>query len=1131
MCGIIGYVGDKPVVPVLIEGLTRLAYRGYDSAGIAVIKDGTIHVRRRPGKLQELIKALAEEPLEGQTGLGHCLTPDTLIQLADGRVLPIAELEGSFDVLALNPRTLRLEARPARVFRHRAPEKLLELRTASTSVTCTAEHRMFVVDSETGELKEKHARDVRPGDLFLLPRRIPAPAKPKSLRFITAELPCRYRTLSDGAAARLREAVTTSGLPQTAIAAKAGLNPANLRHILDNDRNAREAWLASLCRTLDISLSEEDTAPVHSHHGNFVRLPEKSTPELMQLIGYFIGDGHAAQRCLRWKDQRREVLAVYQQIVAKQFGIEGRIAPILEAQAWLLEVNSRDMAEWFRKNIVDRRAELFGQLGTLPDAELAAFLKGLFDAEGYVANAAGQVALRMTDVELVRRVQQWMLRFGIVTSLYLHSPAPHFRQPKNSAGVFVSSAEAMQNFAQAVGFSAPDKQGHLQALLTRKQATRARASKPVPVRKSALRRWLTAHGAPGRLLYHLRSDGYLTAPYARELAEHLAAWPEAHRVRSLIERFLGGGMVYQEVQSVREVKSVSAFVYDIEVPGVENFLANGLTSHNSRWATHGRPSEENAHPHRDSSGRIVVVHNGIIENYLELKRELQKQDHRFLSETDTEVVAHLIEKHLRRDAKLGLEGAFRETLKEIRGIYALVAMSADEPDKLVAARQGPPVVIGLGEGEYFVASDIPAILEHTRNMFFLGDGEWAVVARDGVRVMNAQGEAVKPDVQRITWDPIQAEKGGFKHFMLKEIYEQPRAVRDTTQNRVSLDTGRVYLDDEVGIAPDELRRVTDIKIASCGTAWHAALVAKYLIEELARVPVEVDYASEFRYRNPILSPTTLMMVISQSGETADTLAALREAKEKGCRSIAICNVQGAMMTREADGTIYTHAGPEIGVASTKAFTSQMVAAYLFALYLAQERGTLTEEQMKWHVRHLSELPVKMEKLLNNPEVDYEDLSKHFVLSSDFLYLGRGINFPIALEGALKLKEISYIHAEGYAAGEMKHGPNALIDSRLPVVVINTLDPEDEKSRLRYEKTLSNIQEVRARDGIVVAVVTEGDKDTREMASFTLEVPASSELLSPVLSAVPLQLMAYHIAVRRGCDVDQPRNLAKSVTVE
>ena len=579
-----------------------------------------------------------------------------------------------------------------------------------------------------------------------------------------------------------------------------------------------------------------------------------------------------------------------------------------------------------------------------------------------------------------------------------------------------------------------------------------------------------------------------------------------------------------------QVRRASGKLRNLEDVIRKNPIEGDYALGHTRWATHGRPTEENAHPHRDCLGRIVVVHNGIIENYLELKRELQGQDHAFQTETDTEVVAHLIEKHLRQDSASGIETAFRRALAELRGIYALVAMSADEPEKIVAARLGPPIVIGLGDGEYFVASDIPALLPYTRDIFFLGDNEIATLTRAGVRVTDGQGAEIEPQVQRINWDPIQAEKGGFKHFMLKEIYEQPRAVRDTTLGRVSLDTGQVFLD-TMEIDRGDFSRFTDIKIAACGTAWHAAMVAKYLIEELARVPVEIDYASEFRYRNPILSPTTLMTVISQSGETADTLAALREAKEKGCRSLAICNVQGSMMTREADCTLYTHAGPEIGVASTKAFTSQMVASYIFALFLAQERGTLTEEKLKWHARHLSELPVKMEKLLNNPEIDYEELSKKFVLSTDFLYLGRGVNFPIALEGALKLKEISYIHAEGYAAGEMKHGPNALIDSRLPVVVINTLDPNDEKSRLRYEKTTSNIQEVKARDGIVVAIVTEGDQDTRESASYTIEVPPSSELLSPALSAVPLQLLAYHIAVRRGCDVDQPRNLAKSVTVE
>ena len=548
----------------------------------------------------------------------------------------------------------------------------------------------------------------------------------------------------------------------------------------------------------------------------------------------------------------------------------------------------------------------------------------------------------------------------------------------------------------------------------------------------------------------------------------------------------------------------------------------------TRWATHGRPTEENAHPHRDCTGRVVVVHNGIIENYLQLKERLRKSDHRFVTETDTEIMAHLIEEYLRQDSSF--EQAVRSAVTELRGIFALSIINADEPDTIIAVRQGPPVVIGLGDREFFVASDIPPILQHTRDVFFLGDGEIAVINKDAVRVTDFEGNSVQPAIQRITWDPIMAEKGGFKHFMLKEIYEQPRSVRDTVQGRVSLDTGRVFLDEMSNITEADFKRFTSIKIAACGTSWHAGLAGKYMIEQLARIPVEVDYASEFRYRDPVMNDDTLLLVISQSGETADTIAALREAKELGSKVLAICNVQGSMIVREADGTILTHAGPEIGVASTKAFTGQMVALYLLGLYLGQLRGALSEDEARFHAQELAELPVKLEHLLNDS--DYiEELAKEFFRSTDFLYLGRGINFPVALEGALKLKEISYIHAEGYPAGEMKHGPNALIDERLPVLFINTREEGNRASELRYEKTHSNIVEVKAREGIVISVLTEGDSISSVVSDHVIELPAASDLLSPILSIIPLQLLAYHIAVRRGCDVDQPRNLAKSVTVE
>lgn len=546
----------------------------------------------------------------------------------------------------------------------------------------------------------------------------------------------------------------------------------------------------------------------------------------------------------------------------------------------------------------------------------------------------------------------------------------------------------------------------------------------------------------------------------------------------------------------------------------------------TRWATHGRPTEENAHPHRDCTGEIVVVHNGIIENYLELKHQLIAEGHKFVTETDTEIIAHLIEKYSKNTS---LEEAVLKTVKVMSGAYALVALSTRDPLKIVAARLGPPIVVGLGENEFFVASDIPAILQHTRNVFFLGDGEVAVLTPQGVRLMDFESHAIHRPVQHVTWDPIMAEKGGFKHFMQKEIFEQPRAVRDTLLGRISQETGKVFLD-QMDITEEEFRNFHNVKLIACGTSWHAALAGKFMIEKLAQLPAEVDYGSEFRYRDPIIDSKSLAMAISQSGETADTLAAEREARQKGAKVLGICNVVGSMLTREANGTIYTHAGPEIGVASTKAFTGQLTALMLTALYLAQVRGKLTPASAQSLMQELTRVPHKIESILQR-DAALEELARLFFRHTDFLYLGRGIHYPIALEGALKLKEISYIHAEGYPAGEMKHGPNALIDENLPVVIIATRDESDPASMIRYEKTISNLQEVKARDGIVIAIVTEGDQLARDTADHIIEIPAVPELLAPILEIVPLQLLAYHIAVRRGCDVDQPRNLAKSVTVE
>ncbi len=538
----------------------------------------------------------------------------------------------------------------------------------------------------------------------------------------------------------------------------------------------------------------------------------------------------------------------------------------------------------------------------------------------------------------------------------------------------------------------------------------------------------------------------------------------------------------------------------------------------TRWATHGRPTEENAHPHTDCSGSLVVVHNGIIENYLPLKEKLRHEGHHFKSDTDTEVIAHLIEKYLEGD----LETAVRCALQEVAGAYAIGVLWKGDPQRIVGARCGSPLVVGLGQGEFFLASDIPAILNHTRNVLFLDEEEIAVLSLEGVHVTDLKGELITKEVQKVLWSPILAEKGGYKHFMLKEIYEQPRAVRDTIRGRFSEETGRIYLEG-MDTLEEDLRKARRIYIVACGTSWHAALVGKFIIEECCKVPVEVDYGSEFRYRDPLLGDEALVLVISQSGETMDSLAALREAKRRGSKVISICNVVGSSISRESHAVIYTHAGPEIGVASTKALTTQLAALYLFALYLGQLRASLSPIKAREMLQDLVRVPQLLEQVLRQDE-ELDRLSHLFYTKKDFLYLGRGINYPIALEGALKLKEISYIHAEGYPAGEMKHGPIALIDEDMPVVV---LAPKDKF----YEKVLGNIQEVKARDGIVIAFASEDDEEIRERVDYVFTIPRTTPLLIPLLMVVPLQLLAYYIAVRKGCDVDQPRNLAKSVTVE
>jgi glucosamine--fructose-6-phosphate aminotransferase (isomerizing) len=540
----------------------------------------------------------------------------------------------------------------------------------------------------------------------------------------------------------------------------------------------------------------------------------------------------------------------------------------------------------------------------------------------------------------------------------------------------------------------------------------------------------------------------------------------------------------------------------------------------TRWATHGKPNENNAHPHRDCTGKVVVIHNGIIENFLPIKQRLQKAGHEFKTETDTEVVAHLIEEEMKDGTKF--VEAVRKTLKQLEGHYALVMFDGNEPGTIVAAKQGPPLVLGLGENENMVASDVAPLLAYTRNIIYLEDGEYAVVDQANATVYNEKDEKIEREPKKILWDAVMAEKEGYRHYMLKEIHEQPRAVRDTFTGRMFEESGEIFFND-LQLTSADWAKIKKVHIIACGTSWHAGLVGKFLLEDAARIPIEVDYGSEYRYRNPIIDDSTLVIGVTQSGETADTIAGMQEAKKRGAKLITICNVIGAAATRMSDGVIYTNAGPEIGVASTKAFTTQLTAFYLLALYIRQLRGDDIDDR-RYAMHEMRVIPHKIEDILHKQEKHIEELAHKYAKSQDFLFLGRGVHYPIALEGALKLKEISYIHAEGYPAGEMKHGPIALIDENLPVVAIATHTPV-------YDKVVSNLQEVKARDGKLIVICDEGDDAMKKFADDVIEIPWTIEPLQPILSVIPTQLLAYYIALRRGCDVDQPRNLAKSVTVE
>ena len=1055
MCGIIGYIGEREAQPILLNGLKRLEYRGYDSAGICTLLENkeVLSIRKLPGKVADLEKLLKKKPLSGALGIGHCLAPDTLVLLADGRVIPIAKIKDGESVFTFNLITKKLEPARVKVTKHESPAYLYNLRTSFGSLRCTGQHRIFVMSEE--KIIEKKAEDLKKGDVLIIPKNIEIKERKIQFRPIFVK---RYFKATQEANHLIKTRFQELQLTQVACASSTGISEAYMNHIFKNDRNFREDELRKLLPQLSIEFNQNYFIPQNTIHGKFIILPAESSPELMQILGYLLGDGTVKERCVRFKDLDKELLYVYQDLIKKVFNIQGRVGPMNDTRAWLLEVNSFYLCQWLKENVIYRQEEFLSELGQLPQNEITAFLRGIFDAEGSVNLQSGQVSLRITNERLVKIAQLFLLRCGIPTTFYTENK--NVKNWNDCYGILLNNLYSFRKFMSMIGFSSKIKLEQLNTLILKR--------KPSPKYKN----------------------------------------------------FQNLNIVPQPILKIKKIKSDEDVLFDLEVEHADsNFIANGLLSHNSRWATHGAPNQANAHPHIDCKDEVAIVHNGIIENYAPLRNQLIKEGHKFSSETDTEVIVHLIEKFLKNG---NLEQAVRKTVSKLEGSFAIGIISSREPDKLIGARLGSPLIVGIGKNENFLASDAPAVLDATKEIIFLDEKEIAVLTKDSYKITDFNGKEIAKSSVRVNWDIAQAQKQGYKHFMLKEINEQPKIIENFLSARIEKEANKIIFEEQK-ISEQQLQEIRNIAIVACGTAYHAGLVGKYILESICAIPTSVDVSSEFRYRDLLIDKETLVIAISQSGETADTLAGVRQAKKHGSRVLSICNVLGSTLTRESDGVIYIHAGPEIGVASTKAYTAQLAALYLFALHLARVKNILPQDKINKYLEELRRIPKQQEEILQYQDTIAALARRHSHFGS-FLYLGRNLNFPSALEGALKLKEISYIPAEGYAAGEMKHGPIALIDEYRAVVCIAC------ESRV-YEKMISNLQEIRARRGKIIAIASRNDEKIKEQAKEVIYIPNCSELFSPLLVALPLQLIAYHIAVKRGCDVDQPRNLAKSVTVE
>ena len=1084
MCGIVGCVAEEPVAGLLLDGLRHVEYRGYDSVGMATISSNQIHVRKGVGRVSAVEERMGMSKLPGEIGMAHCLHPGTYVQLASGAFTTIEKMNDRELVLSLDPKTMKMVKAPAVKFAHKSPDELVRIGTGSTELVCSETHMMIV--ARNGNVHEKPASEISVGDLVIRPRRIGGSGA--SITLLRGN-PRRYYMMRKDGVLGLRRFVRESGLTRREVAERCGVSPSYLEHALAGDRTLREDVLKAMSDKLGFDAFAGAT-PVSHSHGKYVRMPRRTSPKLMEIVGYVFGDGHVRARSIRLKDADLSLLSRYRDLFNEVFSVDAKILRSREPGAWVMDVNSKAIRDWFMSNFVDRREEFVFSLGALPTAEVAAFVRGLFDAEGTVSLAARQVLLRMTDQQLVRATQVLLLRLGIRSSVRTFQT----REWWNAVWeLSLSSRDNLAKFSSLVGTESEAKKMKLERASMGAGAGSSYGAFSVPLKKSELREMFPTPG----LNRFLKTGGYLRDGTAVAIQRMAAQNEDGGELAARLKEFLLGDLLFERVAKVERIPSDTDVLYDLEVEGTHNFIANCLFTHNSRWATHGGVTDENAHPHASCGELVAVIHNGIIENYVPLKKGLSAKGHRFRSETDTEVIAHLIEDEYKRTRDP--MGATLATTKRLKGQYAIAVLFQDRPDVMVGARKDAPLIVGVGQGKMFLASDVLAFIGHTDRTIFLDNFEVAEITKDRVRIVGPGGKEVRRKPNQVAWELSDVTKSDYAHFTLKEINEQPRTVLSAS----------VQEPGKVKEFAQAIRKAKSLFITASGTSYHAGLLMKFRLNKEAKVRADTVVAGELREHSGFLGKGSVVVVFSQSGETADVMEAVKEARKRGAKVYSIVNAAGSTLARESDGVLLLNCGPEVGVAATKSFTAQVVVANMVVDAVLGRRKSNGFKELSEAVAEA----LKCDEQVRGLVEEYRD-------RTDFYFVARGYESAVAMEGALKLKELSYIHAEGMPASELKHGTLALIEKGTPVVILN---PSGDV----HDDSLSNAEELKARGADVIGISDEGS----EVYKHFIRVPRVQPKFTPIVEAIPLQLLAYHMSVARRNDPDYPRNLAKSVTVK